>query len=423
MSATGHEVAITALGAAGDGIAMVDGRRVFVPGALPGERWRVALPAAGDRAAPLECLEPVARAEPPCRHFGRCGGCRLQHLTAADYAAFKRQRIMGALARQGLPTTSVTEVRIGPPASRRRLRLAVKRGRTRLLLGLRERSGHEIVPLEMCTVADPALVALLAPLGGALAAWLTGPWPAEASLTLTDAGPDLLLDAARPPQASERATAAALASELGLARIAWQSPATPPEALITLRQPTVRLSGIPVELPPGAFLQATRFGEAELAGAVATWGEGARSAADLYAGVGTLTFALAGRVRRQLACESDPAAVAALRRAAAGRNVTVVERDLVRRPLQPAELDHDLVVLDPPRTGAMAQCAALARSGVPRVIYASCHPESFARDARTLVDAGFALEEVRPIDQFLFSAEIELVALLTRTPAPGRRRP
>ena len=223
MSRSEHAVLVTALGAAGDGIAAAEGRRVFVPGALPGERWRVRLGAAGDRAAPLECLEPVARAEPPCRHFGRCGGCRLQHLTTADYAAFKRQRIVDALARQGLPTDCVTEVRIGPPASRRRLRLAVKRGRSRVWLGLRERSGHEIVPLEMCTVAEPALVTLLAPLGEALASWLTGPWPAEASLTLTDAGPDLLLHAARTPLAAERAAAAAMASSLGLARIAWQS--------------------------------------------------------------------------------------------------------------------------------------------------------------------------------------------------------
>lgn len=421
MSAGEHEVAIDALGATGDGIALVAGRRVFVPGALPGERWQVRLEPASDRALPVECLAAVARRLPPCRHFGRCGGCRLQHLTPPDYAAFKRQRVMDALSRQGLPADAVGAVRVGPPASRRRLRLAVKRGRTRLVLGLRERAGHGIVPLEMCTVADPALVALLALLGAALAGWLTGPWPAEASLTLTEAGPDLLLHAARPAQAEERADAGELAQLLGLARIAWQEAAAPPEALVTLRPPLVRLSGVGVELPPGAFLQATAFGEAELAGAVAAWGEGARAAADLYAGVGTLTLALAGRVRRLLACEGEPTAVAALRRAAAGRNVTVVERDLARRPLQPAELDHDLVVLDPPRAGAAAQCAALARSTVPRVIYASCHPESFARDARTLVDAGFALEEVRPIDQFLFSAEIELVALLTR-PSPRRRR-
>lgn len=422
MSEIERDLAIEALGAAGDGIAAADGRRIFVPGALPGERWRVRLPATGDRAAPIACLEPVTRAEPVCRHFGRCGGCRLQHLTAADYAAFKRQRIMDALARQGLPTTAVTAVRIGPPASRRRLRLALTRSRGRLRLGLRERSGHSVVPLEMCAVAHPTLVDLLAPLGEALAAWLAGPWPVEASLTLTDAGPDLLMHAVRAPRADERATAASLATGLGLARVAWHSPGTPPEALITLRQPIVYLSGHPVEPPPGAFLQATAFGEAELAAAVAAWGEGARAAADLYAGVGTLTLALAGRVRRQLACESEPAAVAALRRAAAGRNATVIERDLERRPLQPAELDQDLVVLDPPRAGAMAQCSALAKSTAPRIIYASCHPESFARDARVLVDAGFALEEVRPIDQFLFSAEIELVALLTRRARRDRRR-
>ena len=420
MSAAEREVAITALGAAGDGIASCDGRRLFVPGALPGERWRVHLPSTGERAVPLACLAAVARAEPPCRHFGTCGGCRLQHLTAADYAAFKRRRVTDALERQGLPTENVAEVRVGPPGSRRRLRLAVKRGRTRALLGLRARSGQEIVPLEMCAVAEPALVALLLPLGEALAGWLAGTWPAEASLTLSDAGPDLLLHAARPPLPAERIAAGELAARLGLARVAWQAGEAEPEALVTLRAPVVRLSGVPVELPPGAFLQATAFGEAELAAAVAAWSHGARSAADLYAGVGTLTFALAASVRRVLACESEPAAAAALRRAAAGRNVTVLARDLARRPLQPAELDQDLVVLDPPRQGAPAQCAALAASAVPRVVYASCHPESFARDARLLVDAGFRLAELRPIDQFLFSAEVELGALLVRD-RPRRR--
>ena len=194
-----------------------------------------------------------------------------------------------------------------------------------------------------------------------------------------------------------------MAAALGLARVAWQSGRWPARGA-DHPAPAGRC-GCPARRSscrPGAFLQATAFGEAELAEAVADLERGCRGpVADLYAGVGTLTLALAGRARRLLACESEPAAVAALRRAAGGRNVTVAERDLVRRPLQPAELDHDLVVLDPPRAGAAAQCAALARSRVPRVIYASCRPESFARDARMLVDAGFALVEVRPIDQFL----------------------
>ena len=421
MSAAELEVAITALGAAGDGIAAAGGRRLFVPGALPGERWRVALPATGDRAQPLACLAPVARAEPPCPHFGRCGGCRLQHLTPEAYAVFKRQRIVDALERQGLPVAAVGAARIGPAASRRRLRLAIVRERGRARLGLRERAGQAVVAIDPCPVAQPALVALLLPLAEALGPWLAGPWPAEASLTLTDGGPDLLLHAARPPRPEERAAAGSFAAGLGLARLAWQTGDAPPEALVTLRPPVVRLSGMPVELPPGAFLQASAFGESELAGAVGTWSAGARSAADLYAGVGTLTFALAATVRRVTACESEPAAAAALRRAAAGRNVTVLVRDLARRPLQPAELDQELVVLDPPRQGAAAQCAALARSAVPRVVYASCHPESFARDAKLLTAAGFALAELRPIDQFLYSAEVELAALLVRDRPRTRR--
>ncbi|MGD9507771.1 MAG: class I SAM-dependent RNA methyltransferase [Geminicoccaceae bacterium] len=413
------EVAIEALGAAGDGIATLDGGSLFVPGALPGERWRVRA-GPGGRAVPLLCLQAVPRAVPPCPVFGRCGGCRLQHLTAADYAAFKRRRVTDALGRQGLPAGVVTEPRIGPPASRRRLRLALTRVDGRLRLGLRERSGHAVVALDQCPVAMPELATLLPVLGAALQPWLSRPWPAEASLTLTDAGPDLLLHAARPPTAGERAGVAVLARDAGLARIAWQA-GGPPEALLTLRAPVVRLSGVAVEVPPGAFLQASAFGEAELAGAVADWAGEPRQAADLYAGLGTLTLPLAGRARRVLACESDPQAAAALRRAAGGRGVTVAERDLVRRPLQPVELTQELVVLDPPRAGAQTQCAALARSRVPRVIYASCHPESFARDARLLTGGGFVLEEVRPIDQFLWSAEVELAARFVRTSGRANR--
>ena len=420
MSAAEVEVLIEALGAAGDGVATLAGRSLFVPGALPGERWRVR-PGAGGHATPLVCLVSRPRAAPACPHFGRCGGCRLQHLPPADYADFKRRRIVDALQRHGLPGGVVGEPRIGPPAGRRRLRLALAREAGRLVPGLRERSGHAVVPLVVCPVAAPALAALLPGLGAALQQWLARPWPAEASLTLTEAGVDLLLHAARPPTPDERAGVGAFAVRLDLARVAWQA-GGPPETLLTLRPPLVRLSGVAVEVPPGAFLQPSRFGEEELVRAVGEWAGTPGRAADLYAGLGTLTLALAGHARRLLAFEGEALAVAALRRAAGGRGVAVERRDLARRPLRPAELACDLVVLDPPRAGAAEQCAALARSRVPQLIYASCRPESFARDARLLVDGGYLLEDVRPIDQFLWSAEVELVARFAR-PARHTNRP
>lgn len=426
------EVEVTALGAAGDGLA-ADGRagRLHVPGALPGERWRVrpgARVADGRRAAPLARLGAAApRATPVCPHFGPCGGCRLQHLPAPLYAAFKRRRIVDALARRGLPGEAVVGApALAPLGERRRLRLGVARARNgELRLGLRERGSHRLEPIAVCPIAAPALVDLLPALAPALRGALASPWPAELGLTLTETGVDLLVRADRAPSAAERRSLPALAEALDLARVAWGDGGAA-EPLAVRRAPTVRPAGVPVALPPGAFLQATAFGEARLAAAVGEWGAGCRHAVDLFAGAGTLTFPLARAARTVRAFERDPAAAAALARAAARAglgHVAAAARDLDRRPLAGAELAGcDLAVLDPPRAGAPAQAAALARSAVPRVVHASCHPESFARDARTLVDGGFALVEVRPIDQFRYAAEVELVALFRRPPVRRRNR-
>lgn len=408
------EVAVTRLGAAGDGIGEAGGVRVYLPGALPGERWRARLAARaaeGWRAVPLDCLVPMPRAEPVCPHFGRCGGCRLQHLPAAVYAAHKRDRIVMALARRGLAGVPVAEPELAPLASRRRLRLGIAKVGRRLRLGLRARGSHRLEPLDVCPIARPELQAVLGPLAAGLSRALEAPWPAEVSLTATATGLDVVLSADRAASFTERERLAALADELDLARLSWGAD----EPLVVRRAPLLHLSGIAVEPPAGSFLQATAFGEAVLAGASRAWGAGCRRAVDLFAGVGTLSFAAHPDIRSVRAYEADATSVAALRRAAARAGcsgITAEVRDLDRRPLAGPELKGcDLAVLDPPRAGAAAQAATLAAAGVPRIVYASCAPESFARDARLLVDGGLELVEVRPVDQFLFAAEIELVAL------------
>lgn len=419
---------MTGLGAVGDGVAATPEGRIFVPLALPGERWRVRpverVQGQGWRAAAIDCLRPApARATPICPHFGRCGGCRLQHLPADLYQDHKRQRVLDALARRGLPLDAVSRLQVTPPASRRRLRLALSRRKGALCLGLRERGSHDVEPVTVCPIARPELQALLPLLAEALGPTLEAPLPDELSLTLTDAGVDLLLQARRPPTLAERMALAQLAERLDLPRVSWRAGAATAEPVAVRRSVTVRFGGHSVALPPGAFLQATRFGEEALRAAVRQWSAGAASAADLFAGLGTLTFALAEQVPRVMAVEGDAASAAALAAAAGRLAVTARQRDLARRPLLADELaGFDLVVLDPPRAGAEAQAHELARSGVSRLVYASCHPESFARDARILLDAGFALVEVRPIDQFLHAAEVELVARFSRTPATRAKR-
>jgi 23S rRNA (uracil1939-C5)-methyltransferase len=349
------EVAVEDLGAGGDGLARVEGTggRLFVPLALPGERWRVRVDRpveGGHSAVPLERIGgDVARAEPPCPYFGACGGCRLQHLPPETYAAFKRGRIVAALARRGLADVPVEPVRVAPLRSRRRLRLAIVQERGAVRLGYRRRASRAVIPVEVCPIARPELEALLAPLAAGLSRALEAPPPVELSLTLTGTDVDLLLHAEdRGPNLVEREGLAALAEVLDLARVAWAAgEGEPPEPVTERRRPTVRLGGVDVGLPPGAFLQATEFGEAELVAAVLAWGgEGPRSAAalDLYAGLGTLglPLAAAGAVRLLHAVEVQPEAAAALRRAATARGlpVTVEARDLARRPLLRPELDR-----------------------------------------------------------------------------------
>ena len=435
MSAAGAdlvELGIEALGAAGDGIARVGdgsrraagvghddnvphddnssrgGTRVFVPFTLPGERWRVRL--AGERGTAVEPVALVQRADPVCRHFGSCGGCALQHAPEATYRAFKRDRLVQALRRRGLGETPVGPVACSPLGSRRRLRLACHPNpRGALRLGLRMRLSHRVLALEECPIADPALVALFGP----LAADLTG-LPVDAvSLTLTAGGVAALLHPRGRLDLRRQERLAGVADRLDLAALHWGE-----EPVAVRRQPCIHPSGMTVALPPGAFLQATADGEAALVAAVTEWGEGAHRALDLYAGLGTLGLALATKGTVLRSVETHAPSVAALK-AVAVRGLTAEVRDLARRPLAGAELAGvDLAILDPPRAGAAAQVQALAASPVSRIVYAACSPETFARDARTLTDAGYALLEVRPIDQFLFAAEIELIALFERRQRP-----
>ncbi len=214
--------------------------------------------------------------------------------------------------------------------------------------------------------------------------------------------------------AADRIRLAAFAQQEGVPRIAWARGDGPPETAAQLAPVRLRLGPGEVAPPPGAFLQASPQGEAAIRDAVIA----ALPAQlpprapiiELYAGCGTLTFALAERAR-VLAYESDAASVAALRRAGHPK-VDASQRDLARQPLQAAALrGAAAVVLDPPWAGAGPQAQPLAGSAVPVVIYVSCNPAALARDARPLLAAGYRVERVTPVDQFLWSARVEAVAV------------
>jgi 23S rRNA (uracil1939-C5)-methyltransferase len=408
---------ILEIGARGDGIAEQDGERYFVPFTLPGEVVEAeAIDKRGEGIAArlIEVLAPSRHREPPpCAHFTVCGGCALQHWRRDAYTAWKVGLIERALKQRGVVAPAFDPPLLGEPGERRRVDVVLRRQGRRVLAGFHERASQRVVDVGTCVIARPALSALLGPLRATLAAVLPDGGSADAVANETDGGVDLLI---RPHKRLEltmerRQALVGLAEHAGLARLSWGDRAGP-EPIVTRRAPLLILGDATIEPPPGGFLQATKRGEATMRAAVNAWIGEVPKLADLFAGVGALTL---GRPGRLSLFESDKPSIAAIdgtARRIGGNRIVAERRDLFRNPLSETELNgFDAIVLDPPRAGAVAQIATIARSKVPRVLYASCDPGSFARDARVLQDGGYRLEKLKPIDQFLWSGHVELVAL------------
>jgi 23S rRNA (uracil1939-C5)-methyltransferase len=422
------EVTVEGLGSRGDGTAELEGRLLFVALTLPGDRARVKV--TGEQAGALrgELLELIEagpdRCAAPCPHFGPCGGCGLQHLEDRAYAAWKRGQALQALERRGLDTSIVGAMVRIPPGTRRRAVLSARRGGTSsegqgLRLGFYGRDSHRVEDLRSCLILTPGLLARIPPLRAALEPLVGDDERWGLVVSETETGVDLCLQARRAPELRDREALAALAGAIDLARVSWRQGEAEPEPIVARRAPVVTFGEVAVTPPPGGFLQPSRAGEKALSDLVLSHVPGdAVRIADLYCGCGTFTFRLSGRAR-VAAVEGDGLALEALqaaaRRAGLADRVSAEQRDLARRPLAVDELDpFDCVVFDPPRAGAKAQAEMLAQSRVPRVIAVSCNPATFARDARILVDGGYRLTALVPVDQFPWSGHLELVACLER---------
>lgn len=419
MSVTRLDIA--RLGHRGDGIADTPEGPVFVPLTLPGEV--VEVERAHDRARLLAVIHPSGeRVEPICPHFGPCGGCALQHWAPAPYEAWKRGLVAEALGRAGL----ATEIAPLMPAHGEGRRRAVfhargtggsaPKGRDTLAVGFAGRRSHAVVAIDACPILAPGL-------DGALkAAWAVAQElaplakPLDIQVTATETGLDMDVRGSGPLKPSRVVALAQIAGAHGLARLTRHG-----ELVLQREPPMLTMGRARVALPPGSFLQATAAGEAALARLVMEAVEGTRGAAravDLFAGVGTFALRLAERVR-VAAYESSVPAIEALNKAVRGatelKPVTGEVRDLFRRPLLAQEMKGvDVAVFDPPRQGAEAQARQLAASAVPLVIGVSCDPVTFARDAQILIGAGYRLERVTPVDQFLYSSHVELVGVFRR---------
>ncbi len=414
-------VDVTQIGARGDGIAVGPNGPLYIPFSVPGDRVTVRPGVKRGDGYAAEILsfdtESPDRATPACRHYTRCGGCSLQHLDPALYRTIKQNLLSDALSRKGFDTGYIQPAQAVGPGTRRRLRLSAVRLKNRTVLGFNERAGSEVIDLGECPVARRELSALFQPLrelAGALESLGRG---GDFQITLTDSGPDLLIIPAKgaDPTLSDRRLCTEFAEDHTLARIAWQTDGF--DEPVAARHPAiVRFAGTPVSLPIGAFLQPSEEGERILTDLVLSGLPDMKiRIADLFAGCGTFSLPLADAGANVQAFEIAEDAVAALRKAAAGKRIQAQSRDLEDNPLRTDELNaFDAVVFDPPRAGAATQAQQIADSDVPTVIAVSCNPSTLARDLAILAEGGYRLERVTPVDQFTWSAHLEAVAILRR---------
>jgi 23S rRNA (uracil1939-C5)-methyltransferase len=408
-----ERLTIARIGHRGDGIAQTPDGPVFVPYTLPGEIVEVEpFPGHPDRRHLLRIESAAAeRVAPVCPHFTVCGGCQTQHWDFARYRDWKRGLVIEALRQAGLDAP-VGELIDAHGEGRRR---AVFHARTSahdvLEVGFAAYRAHHIVSIDRCPVLAPALAGAL-PAAWALAEALRAGKPLDLQVTGTQGGLDVDVRGSGPLKARQASELAKLAEKHRLARITRHG-----ELIAQRASPIVRIGKAAIVLPPGAFLQATAQGEAMLAQLVTEHAGDARLVADLFCGVGPFALRLAERAR-VVAADADAAAIAALREAAKAPGLKPVEaetRDLFRRPFAPDELKpFAALVFDPPRQGAQAQARQLAASKVPLVIAVSCNAATFARDARLLVDGGYRLTDVTPVDQFRYSPHVEIVAKFVR---------
>lgn len=409
---------VHSLGAGGDGVATHEGVSVYLPKTAPGDRVRARIERFAEgyqgRVLAVESHSPD-RVAAPCGHYESCGGCALQHLSVAAYRDWKAEKVKVALERAGVIPEVWEEPVFLDAATRRRTTLAVLRTSDQFYMGYHAPRSHQITPVSHCLILEPSLdqvvqamrpfLERLAPLRhavdvtvqsveGKFDVLLTGPWRSGRFFTL-----------------EQNEALSEMLNTLGLARISLREREHGTIEVLLTRQPVMKTFGVlRVPLPPGAFLQASEQGEAVLVECVLRFTAGATRIADLFCGCGTFTGAMLEQGAQVFACDSDAAALAALKHP----KLTAARRNLFKEPLTPKELQgFDAVVLDPPRAGAKEQAENLAESGVEKIVYASCNPGSFARDAKILGEGGYCLVSLTLVDQFVWSAHIELVGVFS----------
>jgi len=410
-----EEITISSIGGLGDGLSSLKGKPLFVEKSAAGDQLKVRITNQTKESLRGEIVEIIKagpeRVTPPCPYYTRCGGCSLQHISVGAYQAGKRKVLSDALAHSGFPDTKA-DVTFLPAASRRRAELKFDGAR----FAYYAPRSRDLVAIDNCLILEPALQALLAPLAKQLGKWYAVRAIKTVSLTATDSGIDMVLECSS--RVEDTAALSQLAETLNIARISMAVAGEQTLTVVSRAAVTLTIGGYDIALPPDAFLQASKEGQKLITDAVVAALADSKSVADLFAGIGSYSFALSKHMKRHLV-ESDIGMVKGLKAMihlhGLNRNMSAAARDLFTAPLVPKELEKfDAVIINPPRAGAKTQCEQIAKSNIKRVVMVSCNPASFARDAKTLKNAGFTLESAQGIDQFVYSPHLEIVAVFAR---------
>ncbi len=403
------------VGQRGDGVALVNGQTRFVPYTLAGETVEAApLSGQADRLQLLRVVNAsTERIAPFCNHFGRCGGCAIQHWQPEYYQAWKRQLVVDVLARAGIdcPVDALIDAH---GAGRRRLVVHARRDADGSVpVGFTAPNSHAVVPIDACPILDPALHGALDAARALAEVLKPVNKPLDIQITAANNGLDVDVRGSGPLPTTAITALSKVAERYKLARLTRHG-----ELVLMRTPPAIEIGAAKVVLPPGSFLQATVAGEEALAALVMQHCGKAKRIVDLFCGVGPFALRLAAKARVE-AYDSDAGAIGALQKAAASAHglkpLKAEVCDLFRRPLLPQQLrEFDVAVFDPPRQGAEAQTRQLAASKIPVIVAVSCNPTTFARDARILLDNGYRIDSVTPVDQFRHTPHVELVARFLR---------
>ena len=415
------KLTIDEIGGRGDGLATLNGKVIYIPYAAPGDVADVKLNGSKGRIRHIHKQSPH-RSEPVCEHYTKCGGCNLQHISEDFYREWKEGLIKTALENQGVENIEIADLIISPKGSRRRTTLqAIGRGKGEIVLGYSEKGSHNLIDLNSCPILMPVLEKLITPLKALLSGLLEQKEKMSVSLTAGDNGVDMVLKGKGEISLDLRMDLATFADKNNLARISWfNTKAKHPEheLLAERRKPYVTFEGNKVFFPEGSFLQATPQGQDALIKAMLAGIEGASRVVDLFSGCGTFSIAAAKQANVH-AVENNEDMLNALKISSNQmtniKMVTTELRDLFLRPLLPHELNtYDVAIIDPPRAGAKHQMTEILNSDIKRLVMISCNPITFSRDVQDLVDAGFTMGVVTPVDQFLYSSHLEIVSVFTR---------